>query len=96
MADADADLHEFVDAEFQVEGVGSATAEADLLAALDGRDGIRRVRLNDDKLFVEYEPVRIVKRQIIDALGAAGFRVKEIGHSQASPVVDAVHEEDGQ
>ena len=94
MADADASLHEYIDAEFTVEGLHGATAEQALLDALAGRAGIRRAALSEGKLLVEYEPVLVNKHQLLETLAAAGFPAKEIEYSQASPVVDALQDEE--
>jgi hypothetical protein len=93
MSEPDAALHEFIDAEISVEGLKSPGDEQTLLSALTGQEGVKRAELSGRKLLVEYEPVRIVKARILELVTAAGFRVIEVESAQASPVIDALHEQ---
>jgi hypothetical protein len=93
MATPDSAPHEYIDAEFTIEGLASAVDEQKLLQAFTNREGIRSMALSGQKLIVEYEPVLIHKTQIVAAIKAAGFRVGEVESAPASPIVDAIFEE---
>ena len=93
METPDSAPHDFIDAEFSIEGLASAVDEQKLLDAFAGREGIKSMTLLGQKLVVEYEPVFIHKTQIVAAIDAAGFRVAEIESAPASPIVEAIFEE---
>ncbi len=93
MATPDSAPHEYIDAEFAIEGLASPVDEQKLLQAFAGREGIRSMTISGAKLTVEYEPVFIHKTQIVAAIQAAGFRVGDVESAPASPIVDAIFEE---
>ena len=85
--------HDFVDAEFSVAGLETPSAEKALESVLSGLDGIENLRISAGKVVVEYDPVRITKARISEAINGAGFRVAEVESGLASPIADALHEE---
>jgi hypothetical protein len=93
MATPDTAPHEYIDADFTVEGLASAVEEQKLLQAFAGREGIKSMTISGPKVMVEYEPVYIHKTQIVAEINAAGFRVAEVESVPASPIVDAIFEE---
>jgi hypothetical protein len=93
MATPDSAPHDYIDADFTIEGLASPVDEQKLLQAFTGREGIRSLTLSGSKLMVEYEPVYIHKTQIVAAIQAAGFRVGDVESAPASPIVEAIFEE---
>jgi hypothetical protein len=61
---------------------------------LSGLDGIVNLRISSGNVAVEYDPVRITKAQLSEAINRAGFRVTELESGLASPISDALHERD--
>jgi hypothetical protein len=93
MATPDSAPHDFIDAEFTIDGLTSAVEEQQLLQAFAGREGIKSMSLSGQKLVVAYEPVLIHKTQIVAAIKGAGFRVADIESAPASPIVEAMFED---
>jgi copper chaperone CopZ len=85
--------HDFIDAEISVAGLETPADEQTLTTALSGLDGIESLRISTGNVAVEYDPVRINKARISEAINGAGFRVVEVESGFASPISDAVHEE---
>ena len=85
--------HEFIDAEISVEGLETPADEQALNAALSGLDGIENLRISRGMVVVEYDPLRITKVKLGEAISRAGFRVTDVESGLASPISDALHEE---
>jgi hypothetical protein len=93
MATPDSAPHDYIEAEFTIDGLTSAVEEQQLLQAFAGREGIKSMSLSGKKVVVAYEPVLIHKTQIVAAISAAGFRVADVESAPASPIVEAIFEE---
>jgi copper chaperone CopZ len=85
--------HNFVDAEISVAGLETPADEQALNSVLSGLDGIKNLNISVGNVAVEYDPVRITKRQISEAIKGAGFDVREVESGLASPISDALHKE---
>jgi len=85
--------HDYIDAEFSVPGLKTPADEQKLNSILSGLDGIENLRISSGKVAVEYDPLRITKAQLSEAIGNAGFPVEEVESGLASPISDALHEE---
>ena len=85
--------HDFIDAEISVAGLETPADEQMLTSALSGLDGIDNLRISTGKVAVEYDPVRITKARLSEAITAVGFRVVEVESGLASPISDALHDE---
>src|SRR5436190_18735564 len=85
----DSALHEYVDAEVAVDGLENPGQERTLYAALERLPGVQNVSIAGGKVTLRYEPVRITKLQLIQAIQATGFRITEVEVGSASPLTDA-------
>ncbi len=86
---SDEALHEYVEVEIAVAELPNAAREQTLRSTLEELPGIQSVRVDGARVFLAYEPVRIVKSEIEAHLRRAGFIVEEVAVAAASPVVDA-------
>jgi hypothetical protein len=86
--------HDYIDAEITVAGLETPADEQALSSVLSGLDGIKNLRISDGKVAVEYDPVRINKHRLGEAIKGAGFRVREVESGLASPISDALHKGD--
>ena len=93
MATPDPVPHDYIDAEFMVEGLSSPTDEQKLLQAFTDREGVQSAVLSRGTLSLKYEPVFIHKTQIVEAINRAGFRVAGVESALDSPIDDAIFEE---
>jgi hypothetical protein len=93
MATPDSAPHDYIDAEFTIEGLASPVEEQQLLDAFNGREGVKSMVIFGKKLVVEYEPVLIHKTQIVATINEAGFRVAGVESAPAAPIVEAMFEE---
>ena len=85
----DSALHEYVDAEVAVDGLENPGQEKRLYTALQPLPGVQSVSIAGGKVAVHYEPVRITKAQLIEAIQGAGFRIAEVELGFTSPVTDS-------
>jgi copper chaperone CopZ len=85
--------HEFIDAEISVAGLETPADEQALNSALAELDGVESLRISPGKVAIEYDPLRVTKIKISEAIGKAGFRVVEVESGLASPISDALHTE---
>jgi copper chaperone CopZ len=86
---AEAGLHEFVDAEIDVQGLDDPVKEKALSAALGKIAGVQSVRISADRVAITYEPVSVTKAELIEVIGREGLQVGEVETGLASPVADA-------
>ncbi len=86
--------HEYIAAEISVAGLETPADEQTLNAALSGLEGVKNLSISGGKIAVEYEPVRITKAQLGEAIARAGFRVADVESAPASSISDALHKED--
>jgi copper chaperone CopZ len=91
-SEADASSIDFVDAEFTIEGLTDPTKQKALNDALSGLAGVKTFELSHDKVAAEYDPTRITKAQLTEAITRVGFRVAEIESAAASPLADVLHD----
>lgn len=89
----EAGLHEFVDAEFVVEGLDSPTREKALQDALGKLEGVENLSIWHGKVTVHYEPVLLSRKQLEEAIRQAGFQISEAHSTAASALTDALAEE---
>jgi copper chaperone CopZ len=92
--DPDTTPHDYIDAEISVAGLETPSDEQALSSVLSGLDGIKSLQISVGKIAVEYDPVRITKRRLGEAIKGAGFRVREVESGLASPISDALHKDD--
>ncbi|MDQ3625441.1 MAG: hypothetical protein M3463_23700, partial [Verrucomicrobiota bacterium] len=85
--------HDFIDVEICVSGLETPADEQKLHSALSGMEGIQNLSISGGKVAVEYDPVRITKAQLSEAIISAGFRVAEVESGPASPISDALHQD---
>ena len=85
--------HDFIDAEISVAGLETPADEQALSSALSGLDGVEKLRISRGKVAVEYDPLRVTKAKLGEAVRGAGFRVVGVESGLASPISDALHEE---
>jgi copper chaperone CopZ len=85
--------HDFVDAEFSIAGMKTPSDEQALSSALSGLDGIVNLRISSGLVAVEYDPLLVTKVKLCEAITGAGYRVEEVESGLASPISDALHEE---
>ena len=86
--------HEYVDAAISVAGLETPAHEQALHDALSQFDGIRKLTISQGNIAVEYDPLRVTKARISEAIRAAGFQVNEVESGLASPITDALHEDE--
>jgi len=84
----DSALHEYVDAEVAVDGLENPGQEKTLYTALEPLPGVQSVSIAGGKVAVHYEPVRITKAQLIEAIQGAGFRIAQVELGPSSPLTD--------
>jgi copper chaperone CopZ len=85
----DAALHEYIDAKAAIDGLETPGQEKTLHTALEDLPGVQWVSITSGEVAVRYEPVRITKAQLIQAIQGAGFGVAEFESAPASPLTDA-------
>jgi hypothetical protein len=88
-ASKNAALHEYIDAKAAIDGLERPGQEETLHTALEHLPGIQWVSITSGALALRYEPVRITKAQLIEAIQGAGFGVAEFESAPASPLTDA-------
>jgi hypothetical protein len=59
--------------------------EAEVVAAVQAKEGVRVVDLSGGKLKVVYDPLRVTERELEAAILAAGHRPEEIETKRDSP-----------
>ena len=83
-------MHEYIDAEIDVGGVGSPSDEKVICSVLQKLAGIQRVSISDGKVTVMYDTVLLSRGQIDEAIKTAGFDIHEHASVLASPLTDAL------
>jgi len=86
--------HDFIDAEISITGLKGPADEQALSSTLSGLDGIQKLSISEGKVAVEYDPVRITKAELSEAISRAGFRVAGVESGSASSITDALHGEE--
>ena len=81
-------LHEYVDAEFMIEGLDS-TRETALRDALAKIPGLESLSIAHGKVIAHYEPVFLSRKHLEEAMQQAGFRITEAKTTLSSPLTDA-------
>ena len=79
--------HELIDAEISVVGLESAADEKTVFSALEKLESVSDISISHGKVALSYEPVRITRAQIEEAIAHAGFRVGEVESAPSSPLV---------
>jgi len=90
----DSALHEYIDAEVAVDALETPGQEKALYAALQRLPGVENMSIADGKVALRYEPVRITKAKLIQAIQGAGFRTNEVELGSASPLTDVFASKD--
>ena len=85
-------LHEYVDAEFTIEGLDSPSREKALHDALEKLPGLERLSILHGKAVAHYEPVLLSRKQLEEAIQRAGFRIAEAKTTPSSPLTDALEQ----
>lgn len=85
----EAALHEFVDAEFTVEGLESPTREKALRDALAKLPGLQSLSIFHGKVTAQYEPVLLSRTKLEEAIKGAGFQICATQTAASSPLTDA-------
>ena len=93
---SEAGLHEYVDAEFNVAGLESPGQEKALQDALKTMRGLESFSISHGKVMVHYEPVRLSRKQLEEAIQLAGFQISESDAMASSPLTEAFTEENKQ
>lgn len=83
-------LHEYIDAEILIEDLKTPTREKTLSDILEKLRGVHNVTIKNEKVSVQYEPVRVTQKAIIAAIQGAGFRIADEHCAPASPMIDAL------
>jgi copper chaperone CopZ len=96
IARSEAGLHEFVDAEFAVIDLESPSKEKALQDTLKTLPGLESLSISHGKVTVRYEPVRLSRKQIEEAIQRAGFQISEAEAVASSPLTEALSEENKQ
>src|SRR5256885_1114949 len=85
-------LHEYVDAEFTVEGLELPHREKAVHDALEKLPGIESLSIFHGKVTVHYEPVILSQTQVEEEIRRAGFRITEAKATPSSPLTDALQQ----
>ena len=83
-------LQEYIDAEIVIEGLKTPTQEKTLCDTLEKLKGVHNVTIKNEKVSVQYEPVRLTEKAIIAAIQDAGFRITDQHSAPSSPMIDAL------
>lgn len=90
---SEAALHEYVDAEFTVDGLESPSREKALRDALEKLPGLEKLSIFHGKMTAHYEPVLLSRKQLEEAIQGAGFQISETHSTASSPLTDALAED---
>ena len=82
-------LQEYIDAEIVIEGLKTPTQEKTLCDTLEKLKGVHNVTIKNEKVSVQYEPVRLTEKAIVAAIHA-GFRITDQHSAPSSPMIDAL------
>jgi len=83
-------LHEYIDAEILIEDLKTPTQEKTLNDTLEKLKGVHNVTIKNEKVSVQYEPVRVTEKAIIAVIQGAGFLIADEHSAPASPMIDAL------
>ena len=83
-------LHEYIDTEIVIDDLTTPTQEKTLYDTLEKLKGVHNVTIKNEKVSVQYEPVRVTEKAIIAAIQGAGFRIADEHSVPASPMIDAL------
>jgi len=83
-------VREYIDAEIFIEDLKTPTQEKTLYDILEKVKGVRNVTIKNEKVSIQYDPVRVAGKAIIAAIQGAGFRIVEDHSAPASPMIDAL------
>lgn len=89
---AEAGLHEYVDAEFTVAGLESPSREKELRDALEKLPGLESLSIFHGRVMAHYEPVLLSRKHLAEAIERAGFQISEAHATDSSPMTDAFGE----
>jgi copper chaperone CopZ len=64
-----------MEARIESEGVGSVTREKAITDALDAIEGVHKVKIAKEAIFVTYDPVKTTKKKIEESIRASGSNV---------------------
>ena len=83
-------LHEYVDAEFSVDGLESPVREKALRDALEQLPSLEGLSILHGKVTVHYEPVLFSEKKLEEVILRAGFQISEAHVTPSSPLTDAL------
>ena len=83
-------LHEYIDAEILIEDLRTPTQEKTFSDTLEKLKGVHKLSIKNEKVSVQYEPVRVTEKTIIAAIQGAGFRIADEHSAPTSPMIDAL------
>ena len=86
-------LHEYVDAEFTVDGLESPSREKALRDALEKLSGLKSLTIFHGRVMAHYEPVLLSQKHLEEAIQGAGFQISETHATDSSPMTDAFAKE---
>jgi hypothetical protein len=83
-------LHEYVDAEFSIDGLESPVREKALRDVLEQLPSLGSLRILQGKVTAHYEPVLFSQKKLEEAIERAGFQISESHVTASSPLIDAL------
>jgi hypothetical protein len=66
---------ELVQAEISVEGLELAATQADVIAAVQSRPGVRTVHVVEKSLHIVYDPLYVTELELEAAISGSGHRI---------------------
>jgi len=83
-------LHEYVDAEFSVDGLESPVRAQALRDSLERLPSLESLSILHGKVTVHYEPVLFSQKKLVEEIERAGFQISESHVTASSPLTDAL------
>src|SRR2546423_7403116 len=90
---SDPGLHEYVDAEFTIEGLKLPSDEKILCDTLEKLRGLNKFSLRRGNMTAHYDPVLLSRKRLEEAIEGAGFHISKTHVTASSPLTDALTEE---
>jgi len=88
-AASEAVLHQYVDAEFRLNGLESPAREQELRLKLESFPGVKGLTIFEGQVIAHYEPAVTSEKQLEDAIRATGFEICE-SHLTSSSILTNV------
>ena len=77
---------ELVEAKITAAKMGSPLAAHQVHEALESLPGVVQLRLEEDHVFVVYDPMQITKKELSEILAKSGHAVSEVKAGRDSPM----------